>query len=122
MQSNHATGITKIVFHCSLLSALVSLSLFLFALFTSSLVVDDMVAVVMMTMVMAVMSPASSSSSPCILLRSLVVLFTLHSPVLEPDLDLPLCEVEIPCELPALLLGDVGVEQELLLQLQRLEL
>lgn len=49
------------------------------------------------------------------------VLLVLHPPVLEPDLDLSLGKVEISCQLPALLLGDVGVEEELFLQLQGLE-
>ena len=56
------------------------------------------------------------------LLLSLVVLLALHPAVLEPDLDLALGEVEVPGQLPPLLLGDVGVEEELLLQLERLEL
>lgn len=52
----------------------------------------------------------------------LAVLLVLHPPVLEPDLHLTLRQVQIARQLPALLLGDVGVEEELLLQLQRLEL
>ena len=56
------------------------------------------------------------------LLLSLVVLLALHPAVLEPDLDLALGEVEVPGQLPPLLLGDVGVEEELLLELERLEL
>lgn len=53
---------------------------------------------------------------------SLCVLLVLHPPVLEPDLDLSLREVQVPRELPPLLLGDVRVEEELLLQLEGLEL
>lgn len=53
---------------------------------------------------------------------SLRRLFALHSPILEPNLNLALGEVEVAGQLPALLFRDVGVEEELLLQLQRLEL
>lgn len=52
----------------------------------------------------------------------LTVLLVLHPPVLEPYLHLALGQVEVPRELPSLLLGDVGVEEELFLQLQCLEL
>lgn len=52
----------------------------------------------------------------------LAVLLVLHPPVLEPDLHLPLGQVQVPRQLPPLLLRNVRVEQELLLQLQRLEL
>ena len=45
-------------------------------------------------------------------LLSLVVLLALHPPVLEPDLDLSLRQVEVPRQLPPLLLRDVGVEEE----------
>lgn len=54
-------------------------------------------------------------------LLPLAVFLVLHPPVLEPDLDLTLRQVEIARQLPAFLLGNVGVEQELLFQLQRLE-
>jgi len=54
-------------------------------------------------------------------LLPLAVFLVLHPPVLEPDLDLTLRQVEIARQLPAFLLRHVGVEQELLLQLQRLE-
>lgn len=59
-----------------------------------------------------------------VLLRRLPlrVLFVLHPAVLEPYLDLPLRKVEVSRQLPPLLLGHVGVEEELLLQLQGLEL
>ena len=56
------------------------------------------------------------------LLLSLVVLLALHPAVLEPDLDLPLRQVQVPRQLPPLLLRDVRVEEELLLQLERLVL
>lgn len=48
----------------------------------------------------------------CLPLR---VLLVLHPPVLEPDLHLPLRQVEVPGQLPPLLLRDVRVEQELFL-------
>lgn len=54
-------------------------------------------------------------------LLPLAVLLVLHPPVLEPDLHLALRQVEIARQLPALLLRHVRVEQELFLQLQRLE-
>ena len=45
------------------------------------------------------------------LLLSLVVLLALHPAVLEPDLDLPLGQVEVPRQLPPLLLrGAVDIE------------
>jgi hypothetical protein len=53
---------------------------------------------------------------------ALAVLLVLHAPVLEPDLHLALGQVQVARELPALLLRDVGVEEELLLELERLEL
>lgn len=40
-------------------------------------------------------------------LCSLSQLFALHTPVLEPDLDLSLCELEFAGDLPALLTSDV---------------
>lgn len=55
-------------------------------------------------------------------LLPLAVLFVLHAAVLEPYLHLPLRQVEVARQLPPLLLGHVGVEEELLFQLQRLEL
>ena len=55
-------------------------------------------------------------------LLPLAVLLVLHAPVLEPDFDLALRQVEIARQLPSFLLGNVGVEQELFLQFQRLEL
>jgi hypothetical protein len=55
-------------------------------------------------------------------LLPLAVLLVLHAAVLEPDLYLALRQVEVARQLPPLLLGHVGVEEELLLQLQRLEL
>ena len=59
-----------------------------------------------------------------VLLRCLPlgVFLVFHSAVLEPYFDLPLREVEVSRQLPPLLLGDVGVEKELFLQLERLEL
>lgn len=55
-------------------------------------------------------------------LLPLGVLLVFHPPVLEPYLHLPLGQVEVPRQFPPLLLGDVGVEEELLLKLQGLEL
>lgn len=52
---------------------------------------------------------------------SLRVLLVLHPPILEPYFDLAFGEVQIARQLPALLLGDVRVEEELFLQLQCLE-
>ena len=63
-----------------------------------------------------------AAAAVLLLLLSLAVLLALHPPVLEPDLDLPLRQVEVPRQLPPLLLGHVRVEEELLLQLQGLEL
>ena len=63
-----------------------------------------------------------AAAAVLLLLLSLAVLLALHPPVLEPDLDLPLRQVEVARQLPALLLGDVGVEEELLLELEGLEL
>lgn len=54
-------------------------------------------------------------------LLPLAVLLILHPSVLKPNFDLPFGQVEVPGQLPPLLFGDVGVEEELLLQLQRLE-
>ena len=55
-------------------------------------------------------------------LLPLAVFLVLHPPVLEPDLHLTLRQVEVAGQLPALLFGHVGVEEELLFQFQRLEL
>jgi len=52
-------------------------------------------------------------------LHSLVLLL-LHPPVLEPDLDLPLVEVEQVGHLHAPLFAQVAAEVELLLQLHQL--
>jgi len=52
--------------------------------------------------------------------RHAVVLLPLHPPVLEPDLDLSLGETELVRDLDASPAGEVAVEVELLLQLQRL--
>lgn len=49
-------------------------------------------------------------------LRALVQLLALHPAVLEPDLDLTLGEVETRRDLPALLTGDVGRRDELVLE------
>lgn len=57
-----------------------------------------------------------------LLLLPLAVLLVLHPPVLEPDLHLPLGQVQVARQLPSLLLRHVRVEQELLLELERLEL
>lgn len=67
---------------------------------------------------------SASRGSRCRLLRrlSLAIFLVFHSTILEPYFNLSLREVEVAGELPALLLGHVGVVQELLLQLQRLEL
>jgi hypothetical protein len=54
-----------------------------------SLVVDDMMIAEMMSLVTCVRL--------MIVLLSLVVLFALHPTILEPDFDLPLRQVEIPC-------------------------
>lgn len=43
------------------------------------------------------------------------ILLVLHPSILEPYLHLPLCEVQIPRQLPPLLLRDVSVEEELFL-------
>ena len=52
--------------------------------------------------------------------RHLVLLFPLHPPILEPDLDLPLREAEGVRDLDPTPPGQVSVEVELLLELQRL--
>jgi len=52
--------------------------------------------------------------------RHAVVLLPLHPPVLEPDLDLSLGETELVRDLDASPAGEVAVEVELLLQLERL--
>lgn len=52
----------------------------------------------------------------------LAVLLVLHPTILEPDLHLALGQVQVARQLPSFLLGDVRVEQELLLQLEGLEL
>ena len=51
----------------------------------------------------------------------LVVALPLHAPVLEPDLDLSLGEVQLVGELGATSTRQVAVEVELLLQLERLK-
>ncbi len=84
--------------------------------------VDDVVvAGVVMMVVMEVVAAASATASRpaasrllLLLLLSLVILLAFHAPVLEPDLDLTFREVKVPGQLPSLLLGHVGVEQELL--------
>lgn len=55
------------------------------------------------------------------LFDSAQLLLQLHSPVLEPDLDLSFREAECMCNLDASSPGQVVVEVKLLLQLQRLE-
>lgn len=50
----------------------------------------------------------------------LVDFLHFHPAVLEPDLDLPLREVEQPCHLVPAVPGEVHVEQKLFLQFQRL--
>ena len=52
--------------------------------------------------------------------RHLVLLFPLHAPVLEPDLDLPLGETERVCDLYPSPARQVAVEVELLLELEGL--
>lgn len=66
---------------------------------------------------------SATRGSRCRLLRrlSLAIFLVFHSTILEPYFDLSLREVKVAGELPALLLGHVGVVQELLFQLQRLE-
>ena len=49
-------------------------------------------------------------------------LLRLHSSILKPYLDLSLREIKIPCQFPSFLLWDVGIEEELLLQLESLKL
>jgi len=57
----------------------------------------------------------------CLVLGLVLALFLhLHSPVLEPDLHLPLRQVERARHLMPPVPREVHVEQELLLQLQRL--
>lgn len=51
-----------------------------------------------------------------------VELLELHASVLEPDLDLSVGQVDTPADLQAALPRQIHVEQELLLQLQRLVL
>ena len=51
-----------------------------------------------------------------------VELLELHASVLEPDLDLSVGQVDTPANLQAALPRQIHVEQELLLQLQRLVL
>lgn len=51
-----------------------------------------------------------------------VELLELHASVLEPDLDLSVGQVDTPTDLQAALPRQIHVEQELLLQLQRLVL
>ena len=55
-------------------------------------------------------------------LLPLAVLLVLHTPVLEPDFDLALRQVEVARQLPALLLRNVSVEKKLFFKFQRLEL
>ena len=55
-------------------------------------------------------------------LLPLAVLLVFHPPVLEPDFDLALGQVEVSRQLPALLFRNVGVEEEFFFQFQRLEL
>ena len=50
----------------------------------------------------------------------LVQLFALHAPVLEPDFDLTLAEVQLARDLPALLTRDVRVADELVFEHHRL--
>lgn len=49
-----------------------------------------------------------------------VLLFPLHSPILEPNFDLPLGETQCMRDLDTPPPGQISVEVELLLQLQRL--
>ena len=55
------------------------------------------------------------------LLDGLDLLLGLHASVLEPDLDLSLCQAKCVCYLDAPSAGEIVVEVELLLQLQGLE-
>lgn len=57
-------------------------------------------------------------SLSCLTLTRLLV---LHPPILKPYLHLSLGQIQIPRELPSLLLRDVGIEEELLLELECLE-
>jgi len=58
--------------------------------------------------------------SECHSLGALVEFLAFHPPVLEPDLDLALAEVQPAGDLPALLARDVRVADELLLEDHRL--
>lgn len=79
-----------------------------------------MVAAVVMGIGVSIASAAVVAAIATGLLP-LAVFLVLHPPVLEPDLDLTLRQVEIARQLPAFLLRNVGVEQELFLQFQCLE-
>ena len=52
--------------------------------------------------------------------RHLVLLLPLHPPVLEPDLDLPLCQAQLVGHFYSPPSGEVMVGVKLLLQLKRL--
>jgi len=49
-----------------------------------------------------------------------IIFLPLHAPVLEPDLDLSLCQTELVCDLYASAACEVAVVVKLLLQFQRL--
>ena len=53
-------------------------------------------------------------------MRHVVLFFPLHPPVLEPDFDLALAQVENVCDLDPPTAREVAVEVELFFQLQRL--
>lgn len=74
-------------------------------------------------MMICIISAAAIVIVVVLLLRlPLTVLLVLHPTILKPDLDLALGEIQIARELPSLLLRHVGVEKELLLELEGLEL
>ncbi len=79
------------------------------------------VGIVVMMVVMVAVVDAVGCCVAVVVLLPLAVLLVLHAPVLEPNFHLALRQVQISRQFPAFLFGHVGVEQELLLQLQRLE-
>jgi len=73
----------------------------------------------------------SIESSKCDLKLMMVIVFVclslasllgLHPSVLKPYLDLSFREIEIPCQFPSLLLGNIGIEEEFLFQFKSLKL
>ena len=80
-----------------------------------------MMAAVVMSIGISISIAAAVVAAVATGLLPLAVFLVLHPPVLEPDLDLTLRQVEIARQLPAFLFGNVGVEQELFFQFQCLE-